>query len=203
VSHAVLRSGSTKRLMDWYVDVLDGHVIFEAEGLAFMTYDEEHHRLGIQQIPGDVAPVNYAAPGLVHLAFAYDSPQELVALYKRLRDKRVYPRLTVNHGLTLSLYYQDPDGNGVECLVDLLPPKEATELMHSPAFARNPVGLLLDPEELLTRVDGGLTEGELTASFKNTEIDVPATLAEIHELMPMPHDDYIEFFEAKLAARTG
>jgi catechol 2,3-dioxygenase-like lactoylglutathione lyase family enzyme len=203
MSHAVLRTGSVKRLMDWYVDVLEGHVIFEADGLAFMTYDEEHHRLGIQQVPGEVAPTNLAAPGLVHLAFAYDSPQDLVGLYARLRDKRIYPRLTTNHGLTLSLYYQDPDGNGVECLIDLLPPEQATELMYSPAFARNPVGVPIHPEDLLARIEAGLTKAELTDAFKNTEIDVPAALAEIGAAMSMPHDDYVEFFEAKLAARTG
>lgn len=186
--------------MDWYVEVLEGHVIFEGEGLAFMTYDDEHHRLGIMQIPGDAAPANPAAPGLVHLAFAYDSPKDLTALYARLRDSGIYPRLAVNHGLTLSLYYQDPDGNGVECLVDLLAPKEATEVMHGPAFARNPVGLLLDPEELLAGIEGGTTAEELTQAYMDTEIDVPATLGEIGSIMSMPYGEHAQQFESRIAA---
>jgi glyoxalase/bleomycin resistance protein/dioxygenase superfamily protein len=199
--HAVLRSGDVARLTDWYLSVLDGDVIFEGNGLAFMTYDEEHHRLGFTPIP-DAAAVDPAAPGLVHLAFGYHDLSDLADQYTRLRDKRIYPRLTVDHGLTCSLYYQDPDGNGVECLVDLLSPSDATALMYSETFARNPIGLLMDPEDLVARVAGGLTPDELVAEYRATPIDVPATFARIEEIKSLSDDEYIEQFEQRLAVRA-
>jgi catechol 2,3-dioxygenase-like lactoylglutathione lyase family enzyme len=197
----VLRSPDVKRITDWYVDVLDGHVIFDGFGMGFMTYDDEHHRLGFVPAPGEAA-----APGtgpLAHLAYAWDSLPDLVETYARLRDKRIYPRITVNHGLTMSFYMSDPDGNGVELFTDLLPAKEATALMNSPAYQNNPVGLLLDPEELLAGVRAGeITAEKLTADFKSTKVDVPTELAKCHELQAMTDEEYVDHFESKLGARA-
>ena len=159
LSHAVLRSYDVKRLTDWYVEVLEGHVIFEDFGMGFMTYDEEHHRLGIVPATGTPGPDDATKAGLVHLAFAWNTLDELVETYARLRDARIYPRITIDHGLTMSFYYQDPDGNGVELVTDLVSPAEATAMMHSPPYQNNPVGLLLDAEELLA----GVRAGEITA----------------------------------------
>jgi hypothetical protein len=201
LSHAVLRSHDVPRLMDWYLKVTEGHLIFDGFGMAFMTYDDEHHRLGIVPIDGDDKPVDKGRPGLVHLAFAWPTVPELVANYARLRDLGIYPRITVNHGLTLSFYYQDPDNNSVECVCDLLPSEEATELMHTEYYRRNPVGLLWDPEELRERVEAGLDPAELTATYKATEVDVPSALAECRSFQDMSAEEFNAKFEAQLAAR--
>src|SRR5947208_2332667 len=48
-----------------------------------------------------------------------------------------------------SLYYADPDGNGVELKIDNFnTPAEQHAWMHSAEFAANPLGLPLDPEKL-------------------------------------------------------
>jgi len=36
---------------DWYLKVPDAHAVFENEMLCFMTFDDEHHRLAIAQLP--------------------------------------------------------------------------------------------------------------------------------------------------------
>ena len=199
-SHAVLASFRAKELMAWYLAVTNGHVIFENDALAFMTFDGEHHRLGIVQLPGSAEPVPPVRAKLSHLAFAYDAMPELIATYRRLRDRGIYPRTTVNHGLTLSNYYQDPDGNGVELLVDLLPPEEATAMMLSPAFAANPVGLVIDPEALARRVDAGVTAAELTAEYQATPVDPVELRARIVARQALSDAEYAAQFEAELAA---
>jgi hypothetical protein len=186
--------------MDWYIAVTDGHLIFDGFGMAFMTYDEEHHRLGIVPVPGD-APLDPERPGLVHLAFAWPTVPDLVATYVRLRDQGIYPRINVNHGLTLSFYYQDPDGNTVELVCDLLAPAEATALMNSEYFQGNPVGLLMDPEDFRERVEAGLDPMELVETYKATKVDVPSAMAECFSILSLPDDEFNAKFEARLAAR--
>lgn len=200
-SHAVLQSHHAKELVDWYVDLLDGHVIFEGSGLAFMTYDDEHHRLGFKQLPGDAPAALPNVPGLVHLAYAYDSIAELADQYVRMRDHGVYPRLTVNHGLTLSLYYQDRDAHMVEMLVDLLDPAEASALMYSPYFARNPVGVLVHPEDLVQRIREGLTADVLVEEYRQTEVNVPTEMANVHAIEILSDEEFAAQFELGLAAK--
>jgi len=57
------------------------------------------------------------------------------------------------------MYYQDPDGNGIEFQVDNFDSaSEAVAFMESDAFAENPVGVDFDPDEFVRRVRGGEDE---------------------------------------------
>lgn len=68
----------------------------------------------------------------------------------------------VNHGMTLSAYYRDPDGNQVEFQVDLCSLAEADEFMRSPAFAANPIGVNVDFADLMERRAAGEPDASLT-----------------------------------------
>jgi len=60
-------------------------------------------------------------------------------------------------GLTLSVYYRDPDGNRMEFQVDCCAnAEEAHAFMHSAAFAENPIGVEVDADELLTQYRNGV-----------------------------------------------
>ena len=80
--------------------------------------------------------------------------------YERLRDVGVMPVVRLRHGMTLSLYYQDPDGNRSEFQIDLLNPDDANSFMASAAFDANPIGEDFDPDQLLAAFRAGddLTE---------------------------------------------
>ena len=39
-------------MVDWYTTVLAAEVVHSNDMLAFMTYDDEHHRLAIAAFPG-------------------------------------------------------------------------------------------------------------------------------------------------------
>ena len=62
------------------------------------------------------------------------------------------PSRPIRHGLTLSLYYRDPDGNGLEFQIDLMGAEDANEFMSGPAFAANPIGEPFDPDALAARL---------------------------------------------------
>ena len=116
-AHAVLRTNKFKEMVQWYKTVLEAEVVFENQMLAFMTYDDEHHRLAIAGFPGVVDRAPHSA-GLDHLAYTYASLGDLVATYERLKAVGITPLVPINHGLTLSMYYRDPDGNKVELQID-------------------------------------------------------------------------------------
>jgi len=50
-AHAVLRTANWGPMAEFYKTFLGGHATWEREGLSFITYDEEHHRVAILQIP--------------------------------------------------------------------------------------------------------------------------------------------------------
>ena len=62
--------------------------------------------------------------------------------YVRLRDLELTPHFAVDHGMSTSLYYVDPDGNSVELQVDNFDDwGRSTEFMRSaPEFAADPIG---------------------------------------------------------------
>jgi hypothetical protein len=62
------------------------------------------------------------------------------------------------------MYYLDPDKNEIELQVDAFDSEEELKaFFRTDAFAKNPIGVLYDPEALLTRWKAGATEKELRA----------------------------------------
>lgn len=160
-AHAVLRTNKFRQMVDWYKTVLEAKVVFENEMLAFMTYDDEHHRIAIAGLPGIVDRAPHAA-GLDHLAYTYSSLGDLVATYERLKAAGITPVVPINHGLTLSMYYRDPDGNKVELQIDNCETAEQMKnFFKSNDFAKNPIGVSFDPDELARQFHAGVPETEL------------------------------------------
>ena len=160
-AHAVLQTNKLSRMLEWYQTVLEAEVQFKNEMLAFLTYDEEHHRLALVARPGTIDRVPNAAD-LAHLAYAYADLSELVATYERLKAAGIVPVRTINHGPTTSMYYADPDGNQVELQVDNFDtPEECHAWFFRPEFAQNPIGILFDPEDLVAKFHAGVPVTQL------------------------------------------
>jgi len=158
-AHFVLRVSDLEEAISWYAAVLGMHSVHRNEFICFMTYDDEHHRLALVQSPTPTQPdalPSRNAPGLDHVAYTLNSLEDLLSTYKRLRDAGILPVWPINHGLTTSLYYADPDGHRVEFQVENLDSREALQgYMQSAEFAANPIGVEFDPEILLARYEQG------------------------------------------------
>ena len=178
LAHVVLWSTNVPRMRDWYVKVLDGRVTYETAGVVFLTYDDEHHRVALvdpavaarasaeatgssrADMPAQEPPM--PTRGLAHFAFTYASLEDLLDTYQRLKPDGVTPTITLNHGMTTSLYYADPDGNQIELQVDnFATPEESTAFIESESFARNPVGVPFDPDAFVERLRAGETAADL------------------------------------------
>jgi catechol 2,3-dioxygenase-like lactoylglutathione lyase family enzyme len=165
-AHVVYRTYRFQQMLDWYVQVFNGEVQYQSPVIAFVTYDEEHHRvallnLGIIKGESDERAPR-GAPGMDHVAYGYRCLTELMEKYSELQAKNVLPYWCIHHGVTVSLYYADPDGNQMEFQVDCFGTVEgANAFMHGPHFETNPIGVEFDPEVMLAKLRAGVHEQDL------------------------------------------
>ena len=161
-AHVVLQTGQLEEMRNWYCTLLDGHVVFEGNGLSFVTFDEEHHRIAFLAPPVPLEPKTPTSTGMHHVAYTFDSLDDLLERYSTLKEQGIEPRVPIQHGVTTSLYYRDPDGNFVELQVDnFATPAEATAYMEGPEYAANPVGVGFEPEKMREARASGVDIREL------------------------------------------
>jgi len=159
LSHIVLRTTRLKPMIEWYTTVFDAQVLYQNAMMAFMTHDDEHHRIALFAIPGTVEKPKHSA-GLDHIAFFYPTMGDWIATYERLKVAGVTPHGGMHHGITMSLYYRDPDDNGIELSIDNVPKSDWHEWMRN-ELGKNLTGASLDPDDLARRYQAGAPEAEL------------------------------------------
>lgn len=161
LAHIVLRTNQYATMLDWYKTVLNAKPAFENDSLAFLTYDDEHHRVAILNIP-TLAEQPEGITGVHHVAFTYESLRVLLENFERLAALGIAPVFTINHGPTTSLYYADPDQNQLEFQVEnFASVEESAAFFFCEAFAQNPIGVEIDPADLLRRLRAGEPEDAL------------------------------------------
>ena len=161
-------------MVDWYCHFLGAKVMGASGNVAFVTYDDEHHRIAIIETP-DYKDREPNSVGMGHFAFNYASLDDLIHQYERLKAEGVMPARTINHGPTTSMYYRDPEENAVEIQVDNFPSVDAlNEWFATGEFNRNPIGVTFDFEDLVARRRTGEPEEVL---LQPLEGDTAAPLA--------------------------
>jgi catechol 2,3-dioxygenase-like lactoylglutathione lyase family enzyme len=162
-AHVVYKTHRFDELVDWYIKVFNARVQHRDERLAFLTYDDEHHRFAFINLgPSREERIRRDDDsGVHHVAYTWRNLGELIATYKRLKALGIVPVRPIRHGLTLSMYYQDPDQNMMEFQIDLMDPAGAAAFMNGMAFAANPVGERFDPDQLAARFDAGESVDDL------------------------------------------
>ena len=161
LAHVVLKTANYDRMIEWYATVLQAQVVFRNAFIAFLTYDDEHHRVAIIKLPQD-RPTDPEAAGVHHIAYTYGDLGQLLSTYRRLKASGIEPARCINHGPTISMYYRDPDGLRVELQIDVFATMdEARAYFTGPDFAENPIGILFDPEQLIRDYEAGRSFEEL------------------------------------------
>jgi catechol-2,3-dioxygenase len=151
-------------MIQFYIQLLDATVVHQDAVLAFLRYDEEHHRIAIINTPDTVPKpkqeeVRHA--GLDHVAFTYPTLTQLAQQYMYLKSATpaIHPLWCVNHGPTTSMYYRDPDSNKIELQVDNFDvPNDADAFMKGPLYEENPMGTDFNPDEWAAEILGQATE---------------------------------------------
>jgi catechol 2,3-dioxygenase-like lactoylglutathione lyase family enzyme len=164
--------------VSWYQDLFEATTDNRDPVIAFLTYDDENHRFGFVNLdilrPQPIDAAGIAESGVNHLSYTYANVGDLLGVYERLREQGIAPYWPVHHGMTLSLYYLDPDGNRIELQVDCFDSEGAIAFMRGEEFARNPIGIDYDPEELLKRHRAGAADEELLLTPIGPMSEIPA-----------------------------
>src|SRR4030095_9214199 len=149
-AHVVYSTRRFDEMIAWYQKVFEATVVYQNPAIAFLTYDDEHHRFAFANLAAfnpDRAENGVRADiGVNHVAYTYANIGDLLDTYARLKEMGIAPYWPIHHGVTLSFYYRDPDGNRMEFQVDCCAnADEAHVFMHSDAFAANPIRVEIDP----------------------------------------------------------
>lgn len=121
LGHIVLKVRDARASRDFYTRALGLKVAHEdlGRGAVFLSFGTQHHDLALFQLATGEAPAE-AQPGLHHSAWQLGSFEELQAAYRELRALGIRVESTVEHNVTRSVYFHDPDGNRVELYCDMV-----------------------------------------------------------------------------------
>jgi catechol 2,3-dioxygenase len=121
LGHVNIYVRNVERSHKWYEDVLGLHTYDYMPGrAAFMSADEEQsHEVALIQVGEDALLQQKRQVGLNHMAWMMHSLDDLKESYQRLKDLNVPIDHVSDHGLSIGIYFRDPDGNGLEVSYEL------------------------------------------------------------------------------------
>lgn len=163
-AHIVYRTRRFEQMLQWYEIVFGAKVQYQNPDLAFLTYDDEHHRFAFANMalfqPDETETERQGAIGVDHVAYTYASLRDLLETYVRLKAQGITPYWCIHHGISASLYYADPDGNQMEFQVDSFTTNEDATAFMQAHWDANPLGVEFDPDDWLARLKAGTPESE-------------------------------------------
>ena len=119
LNHAVLFVSDVERAVDFYTEAFGLEVVArEMDGRAAFLRSPRgtnHHDLGLFAVPGAPHPPTGTITGLYHLAWQVDRVDDLVTARETLARLGALTGES-DHGVTLSIYGADPDGNEFEIM---------------------------------------------------------------------------------------
>ncbi|MGA7329995.1 MAG: VOC family protein, partial [Rhodomicrobium sp.] len=130
LQHYGMTTSNLDAMLDWYRKVLGMIVNHRSEvrggaqrgpfsAAAFVSNYEVNHRIVFFEMSGllpDPGKPRHAR--VQHVAFEYESLDDLLGTYARLKGLGILPALAADQGVQMVLYYTDPDQNIVELNVN-------------------------------------------------------------------------------------
>lgn len=162
--HLNLKTTRLQEMIDWYGKVVGAEVLYQDGQGAWMSNDAANHRIALLAFPGFVDdPEKGTRTGMHHSAFEFDSFEELNATYLRLREEGIEPAMCLDHGMTFSYYYPDPDENFVELQCDNFGDwaKSSDYMRTSETFHANPIGMFVNPALVAEAAAAGATHAQI------------------------------------------
>ena len=118
IGHVHLKIRDMKKSVAFYKKYLDLKITENLNNsFVFMSSGEMHHELALQEVGKSAALPGRYDVGLYHVAFEVPDKKTLIETYQKIKKDgiEVYP---VDHRISWALYFNDPDGNGIEVYCD-------------------------------------------------------------------------------------
>jgi len=186
LQHCGLTTGDLDRMLGWYGKVLGMTVnkrVATPAGspfktVAFASNDEVNHRLSFFETPGlSVDGDKDGHARVQHIAFAYETLDDLLGTYVRLKNLGVPLLWAADQFIQTALYYEDPDGNIIELNVSNF----TNEWTVTEQLKQLPSRLHMnvDPEKMIAARKAGASAWEVHERAMAGEFD-PATSYDLH-----------------------
>ena len=119
IGHVHLKVADIERALGFWHGVLGFEVMQRREGAVFISAGGYHHHIALNTWDslGGPAPAK-GTTGLYHVAILYPSRAALGRALARVHTARIKLTGASDHGVSVALYLDDPDGNGVELYWD-------------------------------------------------------------------------------------
>lgn len=120
IGHVHLKVADVDRALGFYCGVL-GFELQQRAGAdaAFISAGGYHHHIGLNSWEsGGGSPPPRGTTGLYHTAIRYPTTGALADALRRLGEAGIPLSGASDHGVSIALYLNDPDGNGVELYWD-------------------------------------------------------------------------------------
>ncbi len=115
VGHVVLKMRDLEAAKRFYHGVLGMRIADERDGFGvFFRFGDYHHDIAAFKVAEDASAPEKNQVGLAHIALVADSFDTVKAMHTRLKSHAVPILRTVDHGVTKSVYFNDPEGNELE-----------------------------------------------------------------------------------------
>lgn len=121
IGHVVLKVRDLSRSVPFYKDVLGLKEVarFPERRMVFFVFEDNHHDIALAETNAAAPDAPAESPGLAHVALKVgDSLDELREAKAWLARHDVAIDREVDHTVSQSLYFRDPDGNQLEFFVD-------------------------------------------------------------------------------------
>jgi len=128
IGHVVIKVRNLERSRKFYTEILGMDVMMEIPAIpgCFLANNRrDHHEIALFEVGAEGDGLHGRQIGLAHIAFRLRNEQDLRAAYKEFKEKDVPISFTVDHGVTKSIYFRDPDGHELEVYVDNSPEEMA------------------------------------------------------------------------------
>jgi catechol-2,3-dioxygenase len=168
----------------WYAKVVGFEVVAISDSPVaskYVTNDVIHHRSSYVSPPGVKRPERPYV-GVGHVAFDYETVDDLLDSWKRLEEEEgIEPLVMTCHATHWSFYYKDPDNNTVELMADCWEKLEDSLACIKVAYTDNPMGVRVDPELMIEARKQGATldvmrERSMAGDFEPAEYLPPTVL---------------------------
>ena len=121
IGHVVIKVRNLERSRKFYTEVLGMEVMMDLPPLraTFLANDRrDHHEIALFEVGPEAEGLCNKQIGLSHIAFRLRNEDQLRAAYKELKEQGVPISFTVDHGVTKSIYFRDPNGHELEVYCD-------------------------------------------------------------------------------------